>query len=132
MTEIKRGGMRRIELFCPFDAGCGRTIDAVVLRPATLDHTLRWQQGRIAGPMALLAELSGLGQDVLGQMTYPDADIVLAEFAMHLPPAIRQSIASFAPAEQVPEAAPEEIPEPEEDGIAGPDEILARALDAAE
>lgn len=94
MIERKRTGVRRIELLAPFEAGCGHIIDALELRPVTLDIVLRWQSGAIDGPMALLAELAGVTGDILGLMTYPDCEIVLNEFSLHCPAAIRHSVAS--------------------------------------
>src|ERR1700730_4334370 len=120
MIERKRTGARRVELVAPFDAGCGRVIDAVEMKAVTLDHVLRWQAGMVSDPLALLAELSGLGADILGQLTFPDADIVMQEFALHCPAAIRASMGQTAivPA---PAGANEPAPEVEEPPSA-PDE----------
>ena len=117
MIERKRTGARRVELVAPFDAGCGRIIDAVDIKPVTLDHVLRWQAGLVSDPIALLAELSGLGADILGQLTFPDADIVMQEFALHCPPAIRTSLSQTA---IVPSPAP--VAEASEQPQGQPDE----------
>src|ERR1700730_11871740 len=118
MIERKRTGARRVELVAPFDAGCGRIIDAVEMKPVTLDHVLRWQAGSAGDPLALLAELSGLGADILGQLTYPDADIVLQEFALHCPTALRASLGQTA---IVPAAQPASATAPQEQEAPGPE-----------
>ena len=118
MIERKRTGARRIELVAPFEVGCGRVIEAVEIKPVTLDHVLRWQAGMIGDPIALLAELSGLSADILGQLTYPDADIVMQEFALHCPAAIRVSIGQTA---IVPPAENQEQEPPVPQGMEEPD-----------
>jgi len=112
MIERKRNGTRRIELLVPCDVGCGRIIDVVEIKACTLDHVLRWQAGLINDPLALLAELSGLGADILGQLTYPDADIVMQEFALHVPAAIRGSLGQTAIVPAPPAEAPAQEPGP--------------------
>ena len=43
--------------------------------------------------LALMSELSGRSEDILRQICYPDADLILAEFMLDLPLSIRQSVA---------------------------------------
>jgi hypothetical protein len=96
MITRKKNGSRVVELIVPLEPGCNVKHESVTLKPVTLDHVLRWQNGLIAGPMAMLAELSGLAESTLGLLQYPDADIVLQEFSLHLPATIRQAVAESA------------------------------------
>lgn len=121
-TWSRRGG-RRVELFIPIVHG-GRTIPAIDIAPVKLDHVERWGTGKIAGSMALLAELAGLDQAVLREMTYPDVDRVLAAFMGMLPPAIRDSLDSVpqAPAAPMADDQPPDAEEPQDGGTGfGPD-----------
>lgn len=131
MVERKRTGARRVELVAPFDAGCNRIIDAIEMRPVTLDHVLRWQAGLIGDPFALLAELSGLTADILGQLMYPDADIVMGEFALHCPPAIRNTLGQTAivPSADAP-AVREPQPPPHEDDPDTPPDLADEGVDS--
>lgn len=92
MIDRKKDGTRSIGLYCPISPAPGVSLASIELRPVTLDDVFRWQAGKIAGPMAFLAELAGLTEDTLGLLQYPDAEIVLQEFSIHLPAAIRLEV----------------------------------------
>jgi hypothetical protein len=44
-----------------------------------------------------MSELSGRSEDILRQICYPDADLILAEFMLHLPLSIRASVRRLLP-----------------------------------
>jgi hypothetical protein len=89
-THTRRGS-RRVELFVPIKRG-GKEIDAIDIAPAKLDHVVRWGDGKIKGSLALMVELCGIDESTLRELTYPDADRVMAAFLGSLPPAIRNDI----------------------------------------
>jgi hypothetical protein len=93
VVDVRRDGSRTIGLLMPFAHG-ELIIEAVTFKPPVLDTTLRWQNGHIDGVLGLMSELSGLSIEVLGQLRYPDADLVMDHFMAHLPRPISTSIAN--------------------------------------
>ena len=89
-SHLKNGG-RRVELFAPFKTS-GRLIEAIEIAPIKLDHVIRWDERKFPNQIALLAELTGLPEISLRQMTYPDVDRVLTAFWGMLPPAILNNL----------------------------------------
>src|SRR5262245_22960669 len=109
MTDTATAPARRrgrlIGLMAPvmFD---NRPVHELIIAPVRIDHTLRWLQGEINGIHALLSELSGLPQEVIRQIEYPDYDVVMAAFLASLPPEIRNNLerplVAQAPAAPIP------------------------------
>src|SRR4051812_16393733 len=93
MTEVRRDGSRTVALLMPF-THLGQNVEQVTFKPVVLDVTLRWQEGAIGGVLALMSELTGLPEHMLGQLRYPDADLVMDHFMAHLPKPISSSIAN--------------------------------------
>lgn len=93
MVEVTRDGRRIVYLLRPVTV-LGVPVEKVELGPVKLDHLLRWNEGRFDGALALMAELTELTVAALRELTFPDADIVMAEFLNHVPPAIRANIES--------------------------------------
>lgn len=109
-TTATKGGGRRIELFVPFDF-IGERVEAIDIAPAKLDHLLKWQAGKYRTTLALLAELTGHNEATLRQVTFPDADRMMAEFMVVLPEGIRADIQSG----RIPVFDPDADPEPKVD-----------------
>lgn len=84
ITQDKKGG-RIIELFIPFDDKGGKTIDRITLAPFTLNDTLLFQDGFFPTVVALLCSLSGLREQTIRQLRYPDADRVMVTMFQMLP-----------------------------------------------
>jgi hypothetical protein len=101
MAEVRRDGSRTIALLMPFEH-LGVMIEAVTFKAPVLDTTLRWQSGQVDGVLNLMSELSGLSVEALGQLRYPDADLVMDHFMAHLPRLISANIANG----EVPTPAP--------------------------
>lgn len=110
----KKGG-RSIELFLPFDID-GKTVEIIALSPVTLDHTLRWKDGKFKNEIELLAELAGVPEATIRQLRYPDVDRVMVAFFELLPMEIR---ALMGPQEPAPIYGSEEPqPQPTEPPVA--------------
>jgi hypothetical protein len=92
VSEVRRDGSRTIALLLPF-VHEGLTVEAITFKAPVLETTLRWQDGSIDGVLALMSELSGLSVAALGQLRYPDADLVMDHFMAHVPRPISASIA---------------------------------------
>lgn len=90
VTTTRHGG-RVVDLYVP-QTILGRRIRRVVIAPCRLDHLLRWQDGDFASSIALLAELAGMTEYDLRQLTFPDVDRVMAEFLALLPAGIREDV----------------------------------------
>jgi hypothetical protein len=73
---MRRTGGWVVELAVPIKHG-STTIDTIEIRPPTIDTVVRWSDGTFPSSMALLADLSGLPEMVLRQITYPDADRIM-------------------------------------------------------
>lgn len=112
MITHKRTGGRTIELFLPYEHG-GVKVKEIVISPVRLDHTLRWQTGEYKSVLALLAELSGMTEECLRNLAYPDTDRVMGEFIAMLPPEIKDNIAGMGEVEKSPETTVATV---EEDG----------------
>lgn len=92
ITYDKIGG-RTVELFIPFEFG-DRKVEAVTFQPVRFDDTLSFREGKYKTILSLMAKLSGLEEDALRQVRYPDIERVMAVFVDMLPPEIRESINS--------------------------------------
>jgi hypothetical protein len=84
-------GERRHDLLLPFEWQ-GKRVEAIVLRPSTLDDQLRWQEGFFPNAIALLAELAGLDETTVRQVRFPDAEMVEVAFMDHIPRLIAEDI----------------------------------------
>lgn len=108
MTTRKNTGHRVYELLIPVSVPDPRppmqgqpsepTIHtAITLRPMTFADQRAWEAGEIDGRKgmldALMRRLSVTPFAVIDGMVYPDSDLFLDEFMLHLPPAVRASIA---------------------------------------
>lgn len=91
MSEGPNRGGFSVPLTVPVQHA-GKTIDIINIAPARLDHAVRWAEGKISTTVALLAELTGLTEEELRSITYPDVDRVMGAFMMLLPPAIATDI----------------------------------------
>jgi hypothetical protein len=100
-------GIKSYELLIPFEFE-GTLIETVQLAPMSWDLIQRWEAGLIPGLMPLLAEVSGLRLEALGQICHPDTDAVMALFSTHVPPHIAAGIA----AGQIPAPQARQAPEP--------------------
>ena len=87
-VEMKADGSRTVHLFIPLEV----LGSSITIRAVTLDDVVRWQTGTVLSPMALLAQMTGTSESMLGLLRYPDADRVLAEFMNQLPDAIRNDV----------------------------------------
>ena len=56
----------------------------------SLDHTIRWTQGEIPSVLALLAELTGINEKKLKQLSGADTDRVLVAFSILVPIQIKE------------------------------------------
>lgn len=97
MITHKRTGGRTIELFLPFEHE-GVKVKEIVIAPVRLDHTLRWQDSEYKTILSLLSELSGLSENALRQLAYPDSDRVMDAFVNMLPPEIKNTVANMVAA----------------------------------
>jgi hypothetical protein len=116
---LRRTGGWCVELVVPIRQG-DRTIEQIEIKPPSIKTLTRWQRGQIPSSMALLAELSGISEALLVNITYPDADRVLLALFNIVPQAIK---ASFTDGDR-PLASPEEAapaPEPGQRPLADDD-----------
>lgn len=88
MVTIDKMGGRAVELFIPYEWQ-GKRIDRIVFRPLKLVNTEMWLKGSYKSIMHLMSDLSGLPEDTLRQLCYPDADRVMSEFINLLPDEIK-------------------------------------------
>lgn len=112
VIKIDKTGGRTVELLIPFKYN-GVDVTEVVIAPFTLDHLMRWQEGKFSRPgasslptiLAFLAAMTGMrnGEEVLRQMRYPDVDRVIGAFFDMVPPPVRDSMMG-GDIPQVPEA----------------------------
>ena len=117
MTEvITKNNSRRIELFVPVKVG-EKEITEVVLAPVTFGHTIRWGKQAIAGSMALLMELSGLTEEELSAIGYPDIERVMKSFLDMLPDPLRAAITEGPQAPATAAILPDEPITPGEGGF---------------
>lgn len=107
---IKKGGIS-VSLTVPIRFADSE-IDTVDIGPVQLDHTLRWNEGKVSGALPLLSELSGLPETTLRLITYPDVSRLMGAFMVLLPGEILNDInagVSRATAEPPPMAMPDEL-----------------------
>lgn len=107
MITMKRDGGRTIQLFIPFEFN-GQKYESVTLSPLRFGHVLGWNEGKWATTIALLVEMSGLEDNVLRELRYPDADRVMESFMTMLTPEMRNDVENgripIRPADEVKEA----------------------------
>jgi hypothetical protein len=94
VTYTRQGG-RKIELYIPFKWK-GRSYTALNIGPCSLDHLMRWQEGKFKTSIALLADMSGQPEAMIRRICYPDIDRVLAAFVDMVPAAIQADIGQGA------------------------------------
>ena len=75
-TTIKRDGGWTIELSNPIG-----NIDKIDIRPASLDHTIRWARKEIPSVLALLAELTDTKERDLKKLTGQDSERMFIAFS---------------------------------------------------
>lgn len=73
---MKRNGGWTIELANPIGG-----LSVVELQPLQLDHTIRWARHDIPSVLALIAELSGVKEKQLKQLTGGDIDRIFIAFS---------------------------------------------------
>lgn len=114
-------GGRTVMLFAPFTFQ-GRRITRVDFAPPRLEHTLRWQAGQIETSLSLMSELSGLEEEVLKQIRYPDVNVMVEAFVSMLPPEIRDNMsrAEVPRTEQAPEPQTDTELQPQQDEVLPP------------
>lgn len=93
MITLNKDGGRTIQLFIPFEFN-GRKIESVTLSPLRFGHVLGWNEGKWATTVALLTEMSGLEENVIRELRYPDADRVMESFMTMLTPEMRNDVES--------------------------------------
>ena len=86
-TMTKTSGWR-VELQAPV-AFNNTTIEAIDIRPMRLDDVLKWGDDTIRSTLGLLEALSGIPEEALRLLQYPDADRVLVALASIMPAVIR-------------------------------------------
>jgi hypothetical protein len=106
---LRRNGGWCVELIVPIKQG-DRTIDQIEIKPPTIGTMTRWQRGYISSTMALLADLSGIPENVLNGISYPDADRVLLALYNIVPQPIKTAFTEGQRPLSTPE---EEMPAPE-------------------
>ena len=84
-TTLKRDGGWTVELINPLE----ERIKELNIRPPTLDHTIRWGQGKIWSVLALLSDLTGVPEPLLRRLSGADSDRVLTAFSLLAPPLIK-------------------------------------------
>jgi hypothetical protein len=127
VEETANGG-RRV-YFYVLQRLTGREVSNVTIKPCQLDHLMRWRDGQIESSLSLLAQLTGLSELELRQITFPDAERLLNAFLEVLPSTIRDDIESgrnpagaasmpdfSEPIEPQPEYPPETPPMPSRNG----------------
>jgi hypothetical protein len=106
---LRRTGGWCVELMVPIKVGV-KEVDQIEIKPPTIAVMTRWQRGDIPSSMALLAELSGVPEMALTNISYPDADRVLLALYSVVPKPMQADFTAGAR----PLATPEELmPEPE-------------------
>jgi hypothetical protein len=106
---LRRTGGWCVELAVPIKVGV-KEVDQIEIKPPTIAMMTRWQRGDIPSSMALLAELSGVPELALTNISYPDADRVLLALYSVVPKPMQ---ADFTAGER-PLATPEELmPKPD-------------------
>jgi hypothetical protein len=107
---LRRTGGWCVELAVPVKHGM-QTIDAVEIRAPSIETVVRWGQGEFPSSMALLAELSGVPEMVLRQITYPDADrIIMALYSVMPQPLKNDFTNAVRPLATPPDQLPPEEP----------------------
>lgn len=92
-TTIRRTGGWCVELTRPLSYN-GKQIDEIEIQPANLSHVIRWGNGRIASTLAFAAELTGLPEQVLRTLVYPDVDRFMLALTAVMPEPIRADYAA--------------------------------------
>jgi hypothetical protein len=113
---MRRTGGWAVELATPIKHA-NQTIEVVEIRPLTIETMVRWSSGQFPSSLALLAELSGIPEMVLRQISYPDADRVMLALYNVVPQALKDDLTNGVR----PMATPADAVPPEEPG--------ARAVD---
>jgi hypothetical protein len=108
---MRRTGGWVVELAVPIKHGSA-TIDTIEIRPPTIDTVVRWGEGGFPSSMALLADLSGVPERVLRQISYPDADRVMMALYNIVPQQLKTDFTSgngrplATPADELPPEEP--------------------------
>lgn len=114
MVTIDKMGGRTIEFYIPFE-WMGKKHERISFSPFNLGHVEKWRQGYYKGIKHMMSELSGISEEVITQIKYPDADRVMTEFFMLVPddlkPVLKDGWADNNPVSQdiQPNDEPEEV-----------------------
>jgi len=90
IIQDKSGG-RTVELFIPYEH-MGKKVDKISFPAFRYGHTLRWNKGDWKTSFAMMVELSGMEEELLKELRYPDTDRVMSTFLDMLPLEIRNDI----------------------------------------
>ncbi|PWT74796.1 MAG: hypothetical protein C5B60_06265 [Chloroflexi bacterium] len=106
---MKKSGTWLVELNRPL-MHRGKEIAQLEIKPPNWDQQIRLAEQKIVSMLGLLAEMCGLPEQLLREMTYPDVDRVMLAFHSCLPPIMQQEFqqqrhALATPTEQLPEPA---------------------------
>jgi hypothetical protein len=84
-TTMRRDGGWTLELINKV-----ASIDELVFKPVSLDHTIRWTRYEIPSVLALISELTGVKEYVLKQLTGQDSDRMFVAFSFIAPSHIKE------------------------------------------
>lgn len=89
----------------------GKTIDQVEIKPPRWDQQIRLSEQKITSMLGMLAEMVGLPERLLRELTYPDVDRVMLAFHNVLPPIMRKDFetGAYTLATPIEEVAPADV-----------------------
>jgi hypothetical protein len=93
MANDQGPGCSVVSLLLPFTTSDGVKHERIVFHPVAFKTTLQWEEGAIAGIIALMALVSKETIETIENLLHPDADRVSEAFMVHVPRSIRDSIA---------------------------------------
>jgi hypothetical protein len=117
-VTLKLSGAWVVELHRPLMFK-GKEVTQVEIKPPNWDMQIRLANQEVTSMLGMLAEMCGLPEQLLREMTYPDVDRVMMAFHSCLPPIMRED---FQSGKFVLATPKDQLPEPAEVGVSDQDD----------